>query len=273
MVGILEAIKKGFGLATKNIMLVAILFAFNLIGSLTSMPFAAPATAEAGAAAPQLPVAAVIFSIVFILISIFFQGATIGLVRDAIKAGKMQLSNFVSYGMKYYLRLLVLGILIILIVAVVALVIGLIIAMVVPLNNTVVTAIAVTIAVAIGIITALLYFIPLTLSPYALVCDEVGAIEAMKRSLAVAKKPFARVLWLLLLFVLLILISLGIGFAVGLVVGLITAVLPAGLGRILMSVVTSAINGYLGVVMMAAFMIFYLSIAGKEKPVVAGKTI
>lgn len=263
---ILEAIKKGFGIATKSLTLVLMLFIFNLVGSLASAPFAAPVPA-AGAAAAQLPVAALIFSILFILISIFFQGATLALVRDAIKTGKIQFSNFVSYGLKYYLRLLVMGVLIILLVAIVALIIGLLIAVLAPLNNVIITAIAVTAAVAIGVVTALLYFIPLTLSPYSLVCEDVGAIEAMKRSLKTAKSPFSRVFVLLGLFVLLILISLGMGFAVGFVVGLISAVVPAGVGRLLMSITTSAINGYLGVVMMAAFMAFYLNIAGKEKAV------
>jgi hypothetical protein len=160
---------------------------------------------------------------------------------------------------------LILGIIIVLLVAVVALIIGLLIAVVMPLNNVLVTGIAIAIAVAIAIFTALQYFIPLMMSPYALVCEEAGAVEAMKKSLSLCKKPFSRVFSLLLLFIILILISLGIGFVVGILVGLISAATPANVGRIVMSVMTSAVNGYLGVVMMGSFMVFYLSMAGKPQ--------
>lgn len=260
MVGILDAVKKGFGIATKNLGLVVILFLLNLVGNLISIPLAvAPGTTPT----PEVTTAAIIFSVVFILVSIFFQGAGLALVRDVIKEGKMKLASFASYGLKYYLRLLGLGILIVLIIAIVALIAGLLIAITAPLNNVVVTSIAVVIAIAIGVTASLLYFIPLVLSPYALVSEELGVIGAMKESLKVAKKPFSRVFSLLLLFVVLILISLGIGLVVGFLVGLLTAVVPANAGKILMAIATSVINGYLGVVMMASFMIFYFSLKGK----------
>jgi len=64
-----------------------------------------------------------------------------------------------------------------------------------------------------------------------------------------------------------ILISLGIGFVVGLLTGALTVAMPAGAGQIVIAVVNSIFNGYLGIVMMSVFMAFYLSIAGSEKPV------
>ncbi|MFA6142059.1 MAG: hypothetical protein WC738_02045 [Candidatus Omnitrophota bacterium] len=259
---ILEAIKKGFGVASKNLGLVLILFVFNLIGSIASMPFAVQPRQTP---TPQMTVSALIFSAIFILISIFFQGASLGLVRDYVKGGVAKLSSFMAYGVKYYLKLFCLGLLIILIIGVAALVAGLIVAATTPLNNAIITNIAVVIAVAIVAVVGLLYFIPLTLSPYALVCGEMGVIAAMKNSLSVTKKPFSRVLTLLLLFVLLILIALGIGLVVGFLIGLLTAAIPAGAGKIVMAVTTSIINGYLGLVMTGSFMVFYLGL--KEKAV------
>lgn len=259
---VIEAIKKGFGVATKSLGLVIVLFIFNLIFNLASIPFAVkpgvPPTA-------QVTAGAILFSVVFILISIFTQGGALGLVRDYLKEGKMKLGGFASYGLKYYLRLFGLGLLIILIVGIVALIAALLVAGTVPLNNNVITTIAVIIATAIAIIVGLLYFIPLTLSPYALICDEVGVIEAIKRSLRIVKNPFSRVFVLLLLFILLILISLGVGFVVGFLVGLVTAIVPAAVGQVLMSIATSAINGYLGIVMMASFMVFYLGLTAKRE--------
>lgn len=264
MAGILEAVKKGFGIATKSLGLVLVLFVFNLIFNLVSIPLAATPGAQP---APQLTAGAIIFSVLFILISIFIQGGALGIVRDTIKEGKAKLASFASYGLKYYLRLLGLGVLILLIVVIVALIAALLVAGTAPLNNNVITTIATVIAVAIAIIVGLVYFIPFTLSPYALICDETGVISSMKKSLKLVRSPFSRVLTLLLLFVTLILISLGIGFVVGFLVGIITAVVPVAVGQVLMAIATSAINGYLGIVMMASFMTFYLSLTGKERAV------
>lgn len=256
MAGIMEAVKKGFSVASRSLGLVGILIAFNLVGNLISMSMAvAPGTEPT----PQMTKGAVVFSVIFIIVSIFFQGASLGLVRDYIKQGAMKLGGFAGYGIKYYLRLLGLGLVIIALIAVVALIAGVIIAVTAPLNNTVVMVIAATIAIAIGVVAAVLYFIPLTMSPYALVCDDAGVIASLKKSLAIMK-PLAKVARLILLYVVLILISLGVGFAVGFLVGLITAVLPPAVGRVLMATATSIINGYLGIVMTTAFMVFYFAV-------------
>ena len=259
---ILGSIGKGFNVATKSIGLVIALFVFNLLGSIASLPFAT--IAPGATASPQLTAGALIFSIIFILISIFIQGGTLGLVRDVIKEGKMKLASLTQYGMKYYLRLLGLGVLIVLIIAIVALVAGLLIAITAPLNNPVITTIAVIIAIAITVAIALLFFIPFTLAPYAIVCDELGVVDSMKKALDTARKPFMRVLMLLALIILLVVIALVVGFVIGFIVGLITAFVPAGIGRAIMMVVTSIINGYLGVVITASFMAFYLAVAKKE---------
>lgn len=262
MAGILDAVKKGFSVAAKSLGLVLVLIVFNMIGNLLSLPFA---VAPGATVTPQLTAGALVFSIVFILVSVFFQGATLGLVRDVVKEGKMKLASFASYGLKYYLRLFGLGLLIILMIAAVALIAGLIIAVTAPLNNAIVTTIAVVIAITIGVITSLFYFLPFMLSPYALICDDSGIIAAMKKSLRVARTPFTKVLWLLVLLIIIVLISLGLGFIVGFLAGLIAAVLPAAAGRVLMAVATSVVNGYLGVVMTTSFIVFYLGLANKEK--------
>ena len=62
---------------------------------------------------------------------------------------------------------------------------------------------------------------------------------------------------------LLVLISLGVGFVLGFIVGVINTVIPAGASKVLMAVVTSIINSYLGVVMIGSFMTFYLALARK----------
>lgn len=266
MIGIFEAVKRGFGIASKSLSLVLVLIVFNLIGNIASMPFA---VAPGQTPPPEAMTGALIFTVVFILISIFMQGGALGLVRDSIKEGKIKLSSFASYGAKYYLRLLGLGVIIILAIAIVAIIASLAIALTAPLGNQMISSIAIVAAIAIGVITSLLYFIPFALAPYALICEELGIIKAIKRSLAVAGRPLVKVFMLILLFIILILISLGVGLVFGFLVGLITAAVPEMIGKMLMAVVTSVINGYLGIVMMAAFMVFYLGLSAKtEKKVV-----
>lgn len=253
--GIFEAVKRGFVAASKGLSLVLILFAFNLIWNLASMPFA-----QAGAAAtPQITASAVILSIVFILVSIFVQGGSLGLVRDYIKEGKMKLGSFASYGLKYYLRLFVLGFFIILIIGILGLLAALIIAATTPLNNTALTVIAAIIAIVIGAV-GLYCVLLLVMAPYSLICNETGAVASMKKSIEVVRKAIGKVL---LLLVILILISLGIGFLLGFLTGLVTAPMPVKIGQIIIGVVNSAFNGYLGIVMMASFMAMYLALAGK----------
>jgi len=256
--GVMEAIKKGFSVATKNLGLVLVLFVFNAIWNLVSIPFM-PKPGETPT--PQATGMAVIFSVLFILISIFVQGGALGTVKDYIKEGKAALGKFASYGLKYYLKLLVLGILIVLIIAVVGLVAALIVAATVPLNNAVVTVIAAIIAIALGAV-GLYYILLLILSPYTLVCDDSGVFDAMKKSLRVVRKALGRII---LLLVLLVLISLGIGFIVGFAAGLIAIALPVTVGQVIIGLVNSAFNGYLGIVLMASFMAIYLALSEKEK--------
>jgi hypothetical protein len=225
------------------------------------MPFtpAAPAPGETAAIPPGMTGAAAIFSLLFILISIFVQGGTLGLVRDSIKEGSMKLASMLQYGAKYYLRLLGTGIIIVLVLVIIALIAGLIIAVTAPLNNPVVTTIAVVVSLIIVIAAALKFFIPLVLAPYAIVCEEKGVIGSIKRSLQLVS-PFSRVFVLLLLTISLVLIALAVGFIIGLVVGLVSVLMPAQAGRILMIVVSSAVNGYLGLVVTVSFMVYFLGI-------------
>jgi len=253
----MDAVKKGFGIATKGLGLVLVMIVFNMVWNLASIPLN---IAPGATPTPQLTMAVVIFSLLFILTSIFVQGGALGSVRDYIKEGKIKLASFAPYGMKYYLKLLGVGILIILIIAIVALIAGLIIAGTAPLNNVVVTDVAIVIAIAIGVIAGFLYFVPLALAPYALVSDDLGVIASMKKSIRVTR-PLVKTFLLLLLFIILILISVAVALIIGFLAGLAIAAMPVMAGKIFMAVLTSIINGYLGIVMMGSFMTYYLTLS------------
>lgn len=267
--GIVDAIKKGFGIAGRNMLLVLILFVFNLIWNMINIaimpqgavPGAAPAAATPSPVPPETAMVAFFSSAIFILISIFMQGGSLGVVKGYIKEGTAKLNGFASYGLKYYVRLLGLGVLVVLFILIVGLIAALIIAATAPLNNVIVTIIASAIAIAIGL--AGIYFVVLlVMAPYAIVCDDTGIIEAIKHSMNTVRKAFWKVLSLL---VLLVLISIGIGVLIGIFAGLLTIALPATAGQVVIGFVNSLFNGYLGIVMMAAFMSYYLALTGKEK--------
>lgn len=252
---VMDAVKKGFGVATKNLGLVSILFVFNLIWNLASIPLAA--ATGAGTQTPQLNIGVLLFSILFILISIFVQSGSMGTVRDYIKEGRAKLAGFAAYGLKYYLRILSIGVIIMAIIVAVALIAALIVAATAPVKNTAITAVAAILAIIIGAI-GLYFVVLLMLSPYILVCDEAGVINSMKKSVATVRKALGGVLLLLLVI---ILISLGIGFLIGFITGILSAMIPTQAGQIVMAVVNSLFNGYIGIVMMAAFMSFYLGLS------------
>jgi hypothetical protein len=260
---VFDAVKKGFGAANKNLLLVLVLFVFNLVWNLINVSIVPPAVLAPAADAttppavpPQVAVTALAVSAVFILISIFMQGGALGVVRDYVKEGRSKLASFVSYGAKYYLRLIGLGVLIILLVLIIALIAALIVAATAPLNNVVVTVIAAVVAIAVGLAGIYLTLL-LVMSPYSLICDDTGIVAAMKNSIGAVKKAFWKVL---LLLVLLVLVAIGIGFLIGVVAGLLTAALPARPGQMVIGVINSLFNGYLGVVMMAAFMTYYMAL-------------
>jgi hypothetical protein len=255
--GIMDAIKKGFSVATKNLTLILILFLFNLIWNLASIPLARPGAA----ATPPVTTAAIILSLLFIIGSIFVQGGALAMIRDYMKEGKMKLGSFAGSGMKYFLRLFGLGLLIILIIAIIGLVAALIVAATAALRNTAVTIVATIIAIIVGAV-GLYYIFLLIMSPYSLVCEDLSIIGSMKRSVGIVRGAIGRVI---LLLILLVLISLGIGFLIGFLTGLLTMALPAGAGQVVVGVVNSAFNGYLGVVMMTSFMALYFGIVEKGK--------
>jgi len=268
----IDAIKKGFVVATKNPALILILFIFNLIWNMINVammpapapitPGMAPATVPPPTVPPETALLTFLITITFVLISIFMQGGSLGLVRDYIKGNKMNLGKFASYGLKYYLRLLGVGVIIILLIVIAALVAGLVVAAVAPLNNVVATVIATLVAIAVGL-AGIYLVIRLVMSPYALVCNETGVIDAMKHSMNVIRRKY---FWkVLLLLVLIVLIAIGIGVLVGIITGLITVAMSPKAGQVIIGIVNSLFNGYVGIVMMAAFMSYYLTLQEKVR--------
>lgn len=248
--GILEAVKKGFSQTGKLMSLVLLFFIFNTVIGLISLPLANPASAGN----PGVLAVSIISSVLFFLVFIFLQGGALGLVKDQLKSGSASMAQFTTYGRKFYLRILGLLILYILIAVGVVLVLSLLSAGILLLGDNIVTrsivAVIVTVA-AISIITLLIYPI------YSIVVDEAGSVQALKNGIGIAKNYFVRTMGL---FLVLLVISLLISLAIGFVVGLVTVPLPANVSQILIALVNAAVQSYIPLVMMIAFMGFYMGL-------------
>lgn len=255
--GIFETVKKGFVQTNRLMNIVLVFFVFNVVVGLISLPMANPARAGD----PGIVVLSIISSIVFFLVFIFLQGGALGLVKDTIKAGSSSMAQFMEYGKKYYVRILALLLMYILAAIAIVLLLSLVSAGLLLLGDNVVTrSIVATIVtvVALGVITLLIYPI------YAIVADDIGAFTALKKGITVAKDNFWKTLGL---FIVLLVISLLISLVIGFIVGLVTVPLSIDVSQVIIAVVNAAVQSYIPIVMMIAFMSFYMKIGSVSRPV------
>lgn len=258
---VMEAIRKGFGIAGKNFGVLAVLFIFNVIWNLATIPFLGKVT---DLASLQLNAQMIILGVVFMLVNIFIQGGVFGVLKDAISSdGKAALGNFAKYGRKFYLKFLGLGALIILMLALGVLIIGLILSIQLAVKNIVVNIISTSIAIVLGAI-GLYYLFLIFLSPYTLVMDDVGIVKAMGNSVKFVRSRIGKVTGLLTV---LILVGLGIGFVVGILMGLLSLAfkLKDVAFQIVTGIISSGVNSYLTVIISAALMIYYSAQSGTTR--------
>ncbi|MCK4852201.1 MAG: hypothetical protein KAS86_03715 [Candidatus Omnitrophica bacterium] len=246
--GIMEAVKKGFAETSKLMNLVLVFFAFNVVISLISLPMTNPANAGN----PGIMAVSIISSLLFFLVFIFLQGGAMGTVKDRIKTGSASLAQFTAYGQKFYFRILGLLLIYVLMAVGIILVLALISAGVLLLGDNVATrslvAVIVTIASA-GIVTLLVYPV------YSIVVEDIGSVQALRKGILVARNNFGKTFGL---FVVLLLISLVISLVIGFFTGLVTIPLGGQAGRVVLAIVNAAVQSYIPIVMMVAFMSFYL---------------
>lgn len=253
--GILEAVKKGFTQASKLANVILVFFVFNVIVGLISIPLANPERAQN----PGVAVVSAVSSLLFLLIFVFLQGGALGLIKDQIKTASASMAQFTSYGKKFYVRILGMILIYAIIAIGVVLIISLISAGLLLLGDNVATrtiVAAIVTIVAVGVITFLVYPI------YSIVVEDIGPIAALKKGVSVSKANFVRTLGL---FILLLFASLIISLIIGLIVGMISVPLPVGISQVLIAVVNAAVQAYIPIVMMCAFMSFYLAISGSSK--------
>ena len=250
--GIMEIVKKGFGIANKNVQLLLVLFVFNLVGTFLRTPFmqaapTAPATAN-------LSPAIIIISILLGLIGVLIFGGVLGSLKEYIQNQKAQLGHIMQYGTKFYLRVLGVWALILAILIAFTFVVAFAISLAMAIKNLV--GVVILLAVALIVSGVGLYvFILLFMAPYILIADDIGPVSALKKSINFVRGCLGKIVSL---FVMLVLITVGIGFVVGVIAGLITLALKGAAGQIIVGIVASAFNSYVNVLLPACFLLIYL---------------
>ncbi len=249
--GITEAVKKGFTLSGKLFKVIALFFILNLVMGLVSLPLAKPENIGN----PSVAVISFILSLLFFLIFIYLQGGALGAARDVHKSGSWDMSNFSVYGKKYYMRILGLLALYTLVALAIVLILALIGSGVLSISDNAFTR---TLVFGVAAIIALFTVILLLLPIYSIVADEKSVMQALKKGVKLGKEHF----WPLLgLFTLLIVISIFISLTAGFAIGLATVPLPLLPGQVLITIVNSAVQSYIPIVMMLALMGYYLSLS------------
>jgi len=251
---IFDAVKKGFTQTGKLMNVVLVFFVFNVVVGLISLPLANPDNVGD----PGVIAISVISSILFFLVFIFLQGGALGLVKDQLKSASASMAQFTDYGKKFYVRILALLIMYILLAVAVVLVLSLISAGILLLGDNMATRSVVAMLVtmvAIGVITLLLYPI------YVIVAEDTGAVAALKKGIETAKSNFWRTLGL---FALMLVVSLVISLVIGFVIGIISVPLPAQASQVLVALVNAAVQSYIPIVMMVAFMSYYMSLTSGQ---------
>ena len=256
----IEAIKKGFTIAGKNLKLVLIVYVVGAAFGLISLPFARQITPASPGELPELSGAGGlgVVGILSILVQLFVMGGVLGCVQDVIKKGAANISEFITFGKKFYIRLLLSGLL--------GFVIGILYSLLIMALIGGVTTGGTAVKIFLGLLLAIssVFGVALILMlifwPYAIVTEDIGAIAGLKKSIAVATKPLANLFRLLLLGSILFLIT----FLVNLVISLPQVVFAQAqamlnLYRIL---IVGAAGAFLNVALVSALMAYYFTLKG-----------
>ncbi len=243
-----SSVQKGFGVARNSLSVVGILSLFGFVWNLVNLFYAPQVQQNPPAASAGI----VIATVLFIFVSIFLQAGSMGYVRDKIKQGQATLSVFMSSGGQYYLRMLVVG-LIITLVMILFIVLG---TVAVVTLKTAGVVIAIPIALTAVYLVLLVFF-----APYIVVVENAGAIAAIKKSVGVVRKNFLPVIGLSSI---LVVVGFVIGLLVGLILGLLRVLVPGPASQVVYAILSALLNSFLGVFVTAVFMNFYLEISNTQ---------
>lgn len=265
--GIIESIKKGFGVAHTGLNLVLMLFVYNVVINLIYIPIQARMPMPLPGQPPVLPAPglitiSIIINAFVLLLGIFINGGILNYSKGAA-SGTLAMENFWEGGKKYYGKLFLLGLVVFgfvaLLFAIGALLVGVSTAAAKGAANPISLVFMVIIGI-IGLVSLLLVFF----SPYSIVAQDEKLMGAIKQSVNFVKTYLGAFLGLAAI---LVLIGLAIGFVLGLLLGFLGVALAKldMVVKIISAVLSSALTAYLLVVATACLMNFYLGRLGLIK--------
>jgi len=252
--GIFQAVGRGFSASIKFISVIIIFFVFNFLIGLAMLPFVGPENAGK----PQATAVTIVLSIISVLVFIFLQGGVLGLIKDLLKNNSFSLSDFAANGKKYYVKIMGLLIAILVVAFIMIIILALISSAVLAISNTTFTrALLTAIIIVISLVAVVLLLFPI----YIIILEERGPVAALKKGIRLGMKYFWKVLGL---FLALLIFAFLIAFVVGILTALISGALPVKVGQIIILFVNSLLQSYLSIVMMIAFMAYYLGLSPQE---------
>lgn len=255
--GIFEAVKKGFGISTKALGILLIMFVYTAALNIVVRPLQG---AEPAAWGPEKWLGALVIIAVAALAGIFFQGGMLGFLSEVIKQGKAGLAVFWKNGTKFFGRLLGLAAILFAMFGIAAIVFSILFALVAVLakGNTAINIAGIT-ALLIPSAFAFYYLFLLIYSPIVLVTGDTKIFAAMRTSMQFTRK---NILKLIGLAALLLLIAIAAGFLVGVLVVLATLAASTALKDAITLVFGAAVNSYFNIVLTSGLVAFYLANSG-----------
>ena len=246
--GIGASIQKGFKIVISSLPVVLITFLFGFAYNLVSLALQRPGETPAPNAPPSPPMMAA--GLVFILVTVFVQAGSMAYVRDKIRQGNALFSSFLKYGAQFYLKILLLSL-------VIAAVIGAFAVLAAVSGGLLAKANRIAALVSIGAVSIAGFFalIFLFFAPYVAVSETKDIRGSLSESARFVRQNF----WsILAIAAILIAIGFGVGMIAGMGVGLLQTSLGEGPTKIVFAFISSVINAFLGLLVTATFMSFYL---------------
>lgn len=262
---ILDAVKTGFTSIAKNIKLWILLAVISLVLMVVSIPIL---VAIFGQAVPQPGVTPtpeqmanvrwglfIPFVLVMVLLQTFINAGVVASVKDIIKNAGLNLSKFVTYAKKYFLRILSFGLIMLLAILALSVVFGFLGAIVGAIGNAVgaLGAILGFLLAVLGLAVLIFVVIYGSFGPVVIVAEDKSVVKSLKAVLDFMKPRLlktaglAAILWII--FIVVAMINNFLTFQGGGV-------------ALVAQIITNVINIYLSLVYIASFMAFYLGNAG-----------
>lgn len=258
---LMESVKRGWGLVTKNGKLVGALAGLYILIGLVMLPFQHKLQ-DYGPDPEDIPggllAGAFLVYLVVFFVNIFVQGGLLGSAKAFLASGKAGPSDFIANGKRYYTKLL--GFTLLLVGAVtgfwvVVFLLGMLLSLVGGGNQAIQNGIFVATAIAAGCLS-LVFLLGILFSPFVIVAEDSAVFASVKRSWALSKTHVKGMAFLA-------------GFLIVsglLLAGVVTLVsLPFSTDSMALAAVGSVINNVLatvfGVLIAGTVMSFYQSLA------------